>query len=168
ITVNPRGACRESRPMVVPPLRGWTPLEVSRRFLPPRDVPDADLAVALVPGPRGHPFAVGAEGRAPDVTRVTSDQGRPVRPVRLQVLDPVAAHDRPPTARAKECLQDALAVLQEPLLPLLAGRIRSHVPRPDLWGRVDGRHQAQAVGTELRVPNDVQRHQGPLEFRGVR
>src|SRR5262245_16918295 len=168
ISVNPRGACRESRTIVVPPLRGVDPLEVSRPFLPPRDVPDADLAVALVPGPRGHLFAVGAEGRAPDVTRVTSDQGRPVGPVRLQELDPVAAHDRQPVARAEECLGDALAIRYGRFLPL-GGRLLGHVPRPGLWGRVDGRHQALAVGTEYRVPDDVLRRlQDPLGFLGVR
>src|SRR5262249_57329721 len=110
ITVNPRGACRESRTIVVPPLRGVDPLEVSRLVLPPRDVLDADLAVALVPGPRGHVFAVGAEGRAPDVTRVASDQGRPVGAVRLQELDSVAAHDRQPATRTEDRLADALAI----------------------------------------------------------
>src|SRR5262249_57045869 len=64
--------------------QGAHPLGVSGLFLPPCDVPYADLAPALVPRAGGHPPAVGAERRAPDLARVTPDQSRAVRAVRRQ------------------------------------------------------------------------------------
>src|SRR3712207_4740769 len=65
----------------------------SRRVLPPRCVPDSDLAAALEPGAGGKATAVGAESGAPDLPGVAPDQRWSLRAVRRNELNPAAAHD---------------------------------------------------------------------------